>query len=226
MPPLSEYLAYIYFSPNCITGPVLHFREVQDFFYDRLLIRSSTRLWTAGRTSALLWGLLKLTICVTVYFVHAVGFPAVRFMKDHPDLLPRLIYMVPGFPFVMSRLLVVWAVTHVACVVMGIAALDVPSDKPSDEKRVVSWDRTLAVDMARILYARSLKLRIDAWNVRIAFWLRTCIYEPIVEETGSSSFSRFMTLFVSSFWHVCSLRFLFIVQAAFTFPRDSTGYTF
>ena len=200
-PALLDYLAYVYFSPNCMTGPILHFREVEDFFHDRLLSSASTRDWTPRRRSAVIRGLYNSALWVLVYLVYVTWLPAVNFMSEHPGLAWRFMYMIPAPVLILSRLLCIWSVTELACIVMGIAARDEAS---SDEKTTinVSWDRCVATDVVKVFSAGSPKMRADLWNSRVSFWLRTCVYDPTVQETGSSTIGRFLTLFVSAIWHV------------------------
>ena len=209
-PELFEYLAYVYFPTSCMTGPVLHFCEVQAFLKDRLLPKStfSTRTWTLSRTRAVRIGLFQLLLWVTVYLVYMTWFPASSYMQAHPAQIYRILYMVPATFFVASPMLIVWTLAEIASVVVGIGATEeMEVTQPfANRSLVVVWHRCRATYTALFFTAGSMKQRADFWNYRIAFWLRTCIFEPTVQETGSSTVGRFTALAVSAIWHVCRHR--------------------
>ena len=72
------------------------------------------------------------------------------------------------------------------------------------------------INLRKTELGTSFRERTAGWNITVAEWLRTCFYEPLVDNgLASKDVATLLTFAVSGFWHGVSFSFYGIFFYAF-----------
>jgi lysophospholipid acyltransferase len=97
-----------------------------------------------------------------------------------------------------TRYYAAWKLTEGACNLSGFGYTGPDPKNPGQH----IWKRAENVDIFGFELAQNPKGFFDSWNMKTAYWLRSCTYLRMVKPGGRPGpFVAIFTYMVSAFWH-------------------------
>eukprot|EP01061_Rhynchopus_euleeides_P003811 TRINITY_DN1309_c1_g1_i1.p1 TRINITY_DN1309_c1_g1~~TRINITY_DN1309_c1_g1_i1.p1 ORF type:complete len:536 (+),score=208.40 TRINITY_DN1309_c1_g1_i1:115-1608(+) len=221
MPSFLEWMAYCFYFPCFIAGPVFSYRNYREWVHGQVEIPSG-RFAAAGWKLAATFILLILNKVVLGYFPseaiiepEGTGNPSIASY----NVALRLGYIWVSIMLVRTKYFFVWYMCHASCILSGIAY----NGKDTSRKSTIydmmfaesvdsngnKWDGCSNGNWVRVETSQNLKGVTDNWNMGVNYWLKNVFYIRVAESehklpkflTNAVDVKTLVTQVTSAFWH-------------------------
>ncbi|ETV68238.1 hypothetical protein, variant 1 [Aphanomyces astaci] len=185
-PSLLSVLGYVYFFPTFLVGPIF---ELNDYL-----------AWTddaqVAPVAVILPKLGTLIVCIAGHAASEVLFPIMT--MDAPPYYAsyafpaRFVLQLAATMFYKFRFYMVWQFGEVGGVLAGYGY----------DPNTHEWDGLRNNNLLLVEFPVNLRVAVNNWNIKVATWLHTYIYQRVGHKQGKPTFVSILSVFVASaLWH-------------------------
>ncbi|KAK9463358.1 MBOAT, membrane-bound O-acyltransferase family-domain-containing protein [Lipomyces oligophaga] len=233
LPPVLDYLTYVFFFPSLLVGPSFDFAEFQrwlDFtmFQAEATVPPSSgkprrvhkrKIPRSGRVAArkAIEGVIWIALMVVL---NSKGITDQYLLTDsyrQRSFLYKALFLWPlGFSLRL-KYYGAWCLSEGACILSGLSYNGVD---PVTHKR--KWDRVRNINIWAFESAQNFHVLLESWNMNTNKWLKYYVYLRVTPKGKKPGFRSTMATFATSaFWHgVSPGYYLTFITGAFL---QSTG---
>ncbi|KAK7205953.1 MBOAT, membrane-bound O-acyltransferase family-domain-containing protein [Myxozyma melibiosi] len=211
LPPLLDYLTYVFFFPSLMVGPSFDYSEFRRWLDFSIFENEYTtphpdgkprkhkrKIPRSGRVAArkaaegVMW--IALWIIMSSKFSSGVLFTDTYLGRN---FFYRAFYMWPlGFAYRL-KYYGAWTLAEGACILSGLSYNGID---PVTKKR--KWDRVRNIDPYRHETGQNMHALLETWNMNTNKWLKTYVYLRVTPKGKRPGFrSTLFTFATSAFWH-------------------------
>lgn len=210
-PPLTEFLAYVFFFPCILTGPSCDFAEFRRWLdlsmFDELdkkvavdgtIKRRRRRIPRSGRaaTRKLVAGVLWIVLWTQTANWISLEYAQSEAFTREMNFIVRAVYLyVLGFTYRL-KYYGAWYIAEGACILSGLGF------NGRAENGKLKWNRVQNVDPLTFEFGQSTHVLLSAWNMNTNKWLKNYVYLRVTPKGRKPGFRSTLATFVTSaVWH-------------------------
>ncbi|KAK9470887.1 MBOAT, membrane-bound O-acyltransferase family-domain-containing protein [Dipodascopsis tothii] len=205
LPPVLDYLTYVFFFPSLLIGPSFDFAEFArwldlSMFDEPARTRGGKprrRIPRSGRVATLKAAEGVLYVALWVALTPTFSAEAVLgdgFMTH--NVVYRIFFLWPLNIVYRLKYYGAWSLAEGACILSGLGY------NGRDDKGRARWDRVRNIDPVRFETGQNTFTLLEKWNMNTNKWLKSYVYLRVTPAGRKPGFRSTMATFcASAFWH-------------------------